>query len=310
MTVKTPRGVFAAALTPLKADGSLDFENVLPYLDFLARRGCHGALLFGTTGEGPSFTPEQRLALGKVAVEITRTHPDFFLMMGTGTPSLDETIQISRGAFDLGMRGVVVLPPYFNRKASDDGLFAWFDTVLRRAVPEDGFLLGYHIPQMTGMHLSLDLLDRLLTAYPERFVGIKNSWTEASFAAAVGERFGADMVVMSGFDNHFQYSLERHASGCITASATLASPLLRRVWDLYQQGEDPSQAQAAVDHVREVMDRCPPAPPLLKGLLARWHGFPRWNVCPPLVPLGDDMLEKIEPELAVINPRAKGATGL
>jgi 4-hydroxy-tetrahydrodipicolinate synthase len=67
MTTPTPRGVFAAALTPLRPDGQLDLDNVLPYLEFLSGRGCHGALLFGTTGEGPSFSPGERAALGKVA---------------------------------------------------------------------------------------------------------------------------------------------------------------------------------------------------------------------------------------------------
>ncbi len=113
MKTRLPKGVFAAALTPLNQDGSLDLEHVLPYLDFLAKRGCHGALLFGTTGEGPSFSPRERIRLGKVAREITQTHPDFMLLMGTGTPSLTETIELTRSAFDLGMQGVVVLPPYF-----------------------------------------------------------------------------------------------------------------------------------------------------------------------------------------------------
>ncbi len=169
MNSATPKGVFAAALTPLKADGSLDLDGVVPYLDFLAKRGCHGALLFGTTGEGPSFAPPDRIALGRVALEIRQVHPEFMLLMGTGTPSLAETIGLTRAAFDLGMEGVVVLPPYFNRKVSDEGLFRWFSAILQEAAPEDGFLLGYHIPQMTGVNLSIALMDRLKAAFPGRF---------------------------------------------------------------------------------------------------------------------------------------------
>jgi 4-hydroxy-tetrahydrodipicolinate synthase len=291
MEMKTPRGVFAAALTPIKADGQMDLDSVLPYLDFLAGRGCHGALLFGTTGEGPSFSPKERVELGRIAVEIKQTHPDFMLLMGTGTPSLSETIELTRSAFDLGMQGVVVLPPYFNRKVSDEGLFAWFSAVIQKAVPQDGFMLGYHIPQMTGVHLSIPLLDRLKTAYPDSFIGIKNSWIEAEFAQAVGTRFGSDLVVLTGYDNLFQMTLGLKGVGCITASATLISPLLRQLWDQVEKGEDAAEVQAEINRIRAILDSCPPTPALLKGLLAHWHGFPRWNVLPPMMPVAmEDLL--------------------
>jgi 4-hydroxy-tetrahydrodipicolinate synthase len=295
---QTPRGVFAAALTPLKPDGSLDLDNVLPYLDFLANRGCHGALLFGTTGEGPSFSPRQRVTLAKIAINISDSHPDFLLLMGTGTPSLDETIELTRSAYDLGMQGAVILPPYFNRKVSDDGLFAWFSEVIRKAVPEDGYILGYHIPQMTGVPFSIPLLDRLKTAFPNQFAGIKNSWTEADFARAVGDHFGPDLVVMAGFDNLFQPTLAHHGTGCITASATLVSPLLRRLWDQFQSGQDPSAVQAELNRIRSVMDAYPPAPALIKALLSRWHAFPRWDVCPPLMPTGPEALDAADTALS------------
>jgi 4-hydroxy-tetrahydrodipicolinate synthase len=289
MNIK-PKGVFAAALTPLKPDGSLDLDGVLPYLDFLAKRGCHGALLFGTTGEGPSFSTRQRLILGKVALEITQTHPDFLLLMGTGTPSLDETIQLTRGAFEIGIPGVVVLPPYFHRKVSDEGLFTWFSQILHEAVPQDRFLLGYHIPQISGVPLPLSLIDRLKTAFPDRFLGIKNSWTDPEYAQSIGDHFGSDLVVFSGFDNHFHTTLSLQGSGCITASATLISPLLRRIYDAFNNGQDCSTDQAELNRIREVMDVYAPAVPLVKGLLARWHNFPLWNVCPPLTPMKPEVL--------------------
>lgn len=292
MNIPLPQGVFSAALTPLHPDGSLDLENELPYLDFLAQRGCHGALLFGTTGEGPSFSPAERIALGKAAVPIRQAHPDFMLLMGTGTPSLAETIELTRTAFDIGMDGVVVLPPYFNRKVSDEGLFAWFAEVIRRAVPEGRFLLGYNIPQMTGVSLSINLLERLKTAFPERFAGLKNSWFDAEFCAALGDYFGFELVVMTGYDNLFQLSLNKHAVGCITASASLISPLLRRLWDQFNAGRDTAATQAEINRIRAVMDNYPPVPALIKGLLARWHSFPVWNVCPPLTPVNADNLEK------------------
>lgn len=299
MTQPFPRGVFAAALTPLTAGGELDLESVLPYLDFLAGRGCHGALLFGTTGEGPSFSPSERLALGREAVKIMTSRPDFTLLMGTGTPSLSETIELTRAAFDLGMQGVVVLPPYFNRKVSDEGLFLWFSQVIRRGAPSDGAVLAYNIPQMTGVPLSVNLLARLKDAFPGQFVGVKNSWTETSFAQALGQRFGAEWSVMTGFDPNYQLAMSLGGSGCITASASLFSPLLRRLWERAVRGDDTTGVQADIDRVRAVMDTFLPAPALLKGLLAIRHGFPRWPVRPPLLDLDDETLEAAADRLGI-----------
>jgi 4-hydroxy-tetrahydrodipicolinate synthase len=190
------------------------------------------------------------------------------------------------------MQGVVVLPPYFNRKVSDDGLFAWFSAVIQKAVPDERFLLGYNIPQITGVPLSIALIDRLKAAFPHHFAGIKNSWLEADFATALGDHFGADLVVMTGYDNLFQLTLDKQASGCITASASVISPLLRKLWDVAQDGQDPTAIQAEVDRIRTIMDGCPPAPALVKGLLARWHGFPHWNVSPPMLPIESEALER------------------
>ena len=286
-------GVFAAALTPQKPDFSPDLDALPTLLEFLAQRGCHGALLLGTTGEGPSFAPEERLEIFKAAQPVRQVHPRFRLLAGTGTPSLKETIDLTRVAFDAGMDGVVVLPPYYFRKVSDDGLFAWFSQVIRRSVPVGGALLGYHIPPVTGVPLSLDLLARLKDAYPEQFAGIKDSSTDPDHARRLGERFGKDLMVYSGMDSLFSLALQNSACGCITAMANLRSPDSRLVWDAHQANTTEDAAQKRLDLARALMDRYPPNPPLYKALVARLYGLPRWDVRPPLLALSSDLEEKI-----------------
>jgi dihydrodipicolinate synthase/N-acetylneuraminate lyase len=102
---------------------------------------------------------------------------------------------------------------------------------------------------------------------------------------------------MAGFDTLFQLTLSQHGSGCITASATLVSPLLRQLWDAFQAGEDTQVVQAELNRIRAVMDGCPPAPALIKGLLARWHPFPLWNVYPPMVPTRSEALDAVAADL-------------
>ena len=168
-------GVYVAAVTPLQNDGSPDYDAIPNLMEFYAGRGCHGALMLGTTGEGPSFSANERQQIWQRATEVRQQYPDFRLLAGTGTPSLEETAAFTKSAFDLGYNGVVVLPPYYFRSASDEGLFDWYKAVIQKAVPADGHFLGYHIPQVSGVGLDIELLKRLKDTYPDKFAGLKDS---------------------------------------------------------------------------------------------------------------------------------------
>ena len=275
-------GVYAAAVTPLKDGSVLNLETVPALLHFLASRGCHGALLFGTTGEGPSFSPKEREILMRSARVYRQQLPGFKLLAGTGTPSLSESIDLTKLAFDLGYDGVVVLPPYYFRKATDEGLFNWFSELIKKAVPSKGHLLGYHIPATSGVGFSLDLLARLKDVFPTQFAGIKDSSHDEAFATSLGQRFGKDLLVLNGTDSYFHHALKNHAQGAITAAANLISEDLREIWDLFQAGKDPSEAQTRATEKRHILEKYMPFPPILKSLLHKLHGFPKWTVRPPL----------------------------
>lgn len=285
MTEHPLSGVYAAAVTPLNPGLTLDLDSLPVLLNFLAARGCHGALLFGTTGEGPSFSPAERTTLMRVAATWRESNPGFRLLAGTGTPSLTETAELNRAAFDLGFEAVVCLPPYYYRKASDDGLFAWFAQVIQQSVPSDRSLLGYHFPGVAGIGFSIPLLARLKEAFPHQFAGIKDSSHDADLARHLGDMFGHDMLVLTGTDTYLQLALDHAAGGCITAPANLISPHLRAVWDAHQRGVDAAAAQAHVSALRHALEGYPPFAPTLKALLHRLHGLPRWGVRPPLEPL-------------------------
>jgi 4-hydroxy-tetrahydrodipicolinate synthase len=237
----------------------------------------------GTTGEGPSFSREERLLIYQAAADIHQTSPEFHLLAGTGTPSLEDTIFLTHSAFDLGYEGVVILPPYYYRKATDEGLFAWYSQVLDKAVPTGGAVLGYHIPNISGVSLSLDLIARLKDAYPNGFAGIKDSSGDPDWARSLGGRFGTDLVVLNGNDRLFSLALQSNASGCITAMANLLSPLHRLVWDNFQVGNSYEITQDKLSAAREVLDRYTPFPPLIKMMLSRLHGYDVWKVKPPLL---------------------------
>lgn len=294
-------GVYAAAVTPLNHDSTLDLEAVPALLHFLASRGCHGALLFGTTGEGPSFSSKEREVLLRSASTYRQQIPDFTLLAGTGTPSLSETIDLTKLAFELDYDGVVVLPPYYFRNATDEGLFNWFSELITKAVPTDKYLLGYHIPSASGVGFSLDLLTRLKNAFPDQFAGIKDSSHDESFATAVGQKFGKDLLVLNGTDSYFHHALKNNAQGAITAPANLISDNLRKVWDLFQEGKDPIEIQNKVNKQRHFLEKYSPVAPILKGLLHKIHGFPQWSVRSPLEDADEKIIEQTAEEFLRIS---------
>lgn len=292
-------GVFAAAVTPLNMDYSIAVDDFPILLSFLARRGCHGVLLFGTTGEGPSFSPAERLTVLRAARSVRQIHPEFRLLFGTGTPSLQETVDLTRDAFELGADGVVVLPPYYYRNVSEDGLYTWFSQVIRRAVPPGGSLLGYHFPKISGVPLTLNLLERLKSDFPERFAGIKDSSGDPEHARLLGQRFGKDLLVLTGNDSLFSTALENHACGCITALANLNSPDLRAVWDAWQSGDRTggAAAQARLNRARATLENYQPFAPSIKAVINHKHRFRRWAVRPPLLPLSLDAEKQLMREI-------------
>jgi 4-hydroxy-tetrahydrodipicolinate synthase len=295
-------GVYAAAVTPLKADFSMDVQAMPGLLDFLAGRGVHGLLLFGTTGEGPSFSPNERLAALEQAGAWRKTHPDIHLLCGTGTPSLEETIELNQAAFRAGVDGVVVLPPYYFRRVTDDGLYNWFSQVIQRSVPPGKAFFIYHFPSITGIQISIELLARLTEAFPNQLAGIKDSSGDPEYARQLGVHFGRELITLAGNDRLFSAALHEQASGCITAPANLISPDLRKVWEAYRGGENQAQAEAQrrLDAARALLERYPPFPPVVKALLFRQHGFPSWSVRPPLLPLPPDQEAELAAEYAAM----------
>ena len=290
-------GVYVAAITPLRSDYSPDIEAIPALLRFYAERGNHGALLLGTTGEGPSFSPSERIAIYKAATAIKATHPDFRLLAGTGTPSLNESIDLTKEAFKLGFDGAIVLPPYYFRTASEGGLLQWFQQLIDSAVPEDRYLLYYHIPGVSGVPVNLEFLKKLKQLYPTRFAGLKDSTGNKDFAQTLGETFGSQLAVFTGNDRLLSHALEYQAAGCITAMANFASPQLRTIWNAYQRGDKDESTQIQLNSWRSILENYQPYAPTLKALLAKKYALPRWPACPPLIDLPEDAATKAYQEL-------------
>ena len=296
MRNKALAGIYVAAVTPLKDNFTIDLEAIPQLMKFFAKRGCHGVLLSGPTGEGPSFSTAERREFWTEAIKIKQEYPYFRFMAGTGSPSIEQTIELNKIAFDLGFEAVVTLPPYYFRTASEQGLFEWFSQVINKSVSEGGWLFGYHIPQVSGVGLSALLLKRLRDAYPNKFGGIKDSSGDLDHAKEISEIL-EDRLVLVGNDRLLADNMKINGDGCITAMANLISPQLRFIWDAHQNGKPTEKLQEKVTKARTIGERYQPFPSSIKSLLSVMHGFPLWSTKAPLTTYPEGILQQVAKEL-------------
>lgn len=293
------RGVYAAAVTPLTASLEPDLAALPRLLDFLAGRGCHGVLLLGTTGEGPSFSLAERQAILAAALRHRdQAQPALKIMAGTGCANLAETIELTRAAFALGADGAVVLPAFYYKGVAPAGLADYFQR-LAQAVPADGrALLLYHIPQVSGVGVPAETVAHLLEQLPERAWGMKDSQDDLEHTLALTRQFPG-LGVFAGSDSIMSPVLAEGAAGTITALANVVAPLNRAVWDAHQRGEAAPEAQARLVRARQAIKGLS-GPAALKAALADLFGFPLWPVRPPLQPLPAAQRAKLCAELAAL----------
>ena len=209
------RGVFAAALTALKDDLSIDHAASAAHFQRLFAEGCDGVAVFGTTGEANSFALNQRIRLIEEVAKSTL--PKSRLLAGTGGCVLADAIQLSNVGVDAGFAGVLVLPPYYYKPVADDGLFAFFANLANSIESANAKIYLYNFPQLTGVALSLDLIVRLAQAFPGRFVGIKDSSGDIDFSRRVVKAL-PDFRVFPSTEAILSEARAEGFAGCISAT--------------------------------------------------------------------------------------------
>jgi 4-hydroxy-tetrahydrodipicolinate synthase len=276
-------GIYAAAVTPFDANGALLAEQIEGLMRYFERKGADGVLICGTTGEAASMSVTERIqALNSARAAGTKLR----MLVGTGAASIEDAVTLTRNAFDIGADGVVVLPPFFNKEMSVDGLFLFYDQLITRAVPSDGRLLLYHNPVTTITSISFELIHRLCDRYPEQIVGIKDSGSDLEHSRKLNTEF-PHFHVFVGDDRHLSENLAAGGAGAITGVSNIFCDLLRDVRTKFAAGEPVDAAQERVNdaHSRfQGMGRLA----AFKTLLVAGRIIPEPTVRPPLKPLGAD----------------------
>jgi 4-hydroxy-tetrahydrodipicolinate synthase len=293
------RGVWCPVLTPLDDDLRPDAERFVAHARWLLDQGCHGLAVFGTTGEATSFAVDERIALLDAAIGAGLA-PER-LLVGTGCAALTDTVRLTQHALGHGVRGVLMLPPFYYKGNADEGLFASFDQVIQRVGRSDFQLYLYHFPRLSGVPISAGLIELLVEAHPDLLAGVKDSSGDGANTRMLIERF-PDLAIFPGTETLLLEGMRAGGAGCISASLNVNARAIRRLYDDFQAGAAGLDAQQAeLDVVRKIL-QLRPMIPVMKHLIADASGDPGWRrVRPPLLPLPDVEATALESELAALD---------
>ena len=293
MTAIAP-GVWAAALTPLNDDLSIDHAACADHVRWLLENGCDGVAALGTTGEANSFSRDERLELiarlGGAGPAAER------VLVGVGCCAAPDTLALTRAALAAGLPNVMMLPPFYYKPVSDDGLFRAYANIIEAVNDPRLRVVIYDIPPMTGFKLSVALLQRLREAFPETVVGVKNSsgdWSamEATLAALPGFGFYA------GSEQFLLPTLRAGGPGCISATANVTAPVLAELYAGWRGASADAQQEAAT-RTRLALQKYPTIP-ALKEILAIARNRPAWRrLRPPLANLAPVQVESLRATIA------------
>lgn len=280
----SPRGVWCATLTPLAADGIPDVARLAAHTKRIFAAGVDGIALFGTTGEGPSFSVAERRAtldeLLAAGIQPTR------IIAATGCAALPDTIELTRHATRSGCAGVLIVPPFFFKGVGDAGVFGSYARVMDTVADPRLRLYLYHIPQVSGVPIALDVIQRLVEVYPRNIAGVKDSDGNLAHTRSLLARF-PELAVFVGHEPHLPAALSAGGAGTICGVANLFPRLIRRLHDHAPAGRQHDD----LEHVERFIAAVGRYPlfAAFKAIQAHLSADPAWDALRlPLTRLDDD----------------------
>jgi 4-hydroxy-tetrahydrodipicolinate synthase len=295
MTPPRLRGALAPVLTPFDAQLAPDVRRFIAHCRWLVDSGA-GLAIFGTNSEANSLSVDERLRLTDALLDAGI--PPAKLMPGTGACSIPDAVTLTRHAVKHGAAGVLMLPPFFYKGVSDEGLFAYYAQVIDQVASDALRIYLYHIPQVTQVPITLQLIERLRGRYPHTVVGAKDSSGVWDNTKAMLDHFAKDgFDVFPASESLLRAALPLGAAGCISATVNLNPSGIRAVFEQWNTPHG-AQLQAQADVIRQIFQG-PNMIPAMKRTAAEFSGHAGWAVVrPPLVPLDDTTAQRIGRGLA------------
>jgi 4-hydroxy-tetrahydrodipicolinate synthase len=287
-------GVLSPVVTPFKADLSPDAERFVRQCKWLVANNV-GLAVFGTNSEANSLAVGERMELLEKLVEAGVAPAR--MMPGTGCCALTDSVRLTAHAVKLGCAGALMLPPFYYKGVSDEGLFRNYAEIVERVGDARLQIYLYHIPQVSQVPISLKLIERLLRAYPKNIAGTKDSSGDWNNTKATLDAFAKDgFDVFPGSETFLLAGLRSGGKGCISATANVNPAAIHKLYAEWKSA-DADKQQQDLDRIRNIFQKYPMIP-AMKRAIAHWSGHADWAaVRPPLVEVNAEQSKALIAEL-------------
>jgi 4-hydroxy-tetrahydrodipicolinate synthase len=293
------RGVLAPVVTPFRDDLSPDKERFIAHCQWLLSQNC-GLAVSGTTSEANSLAAEERStlldALTAAGVDPSR------MIVGTGCCSLTETVKLTAQAAKHGCAGVLMLPPFYYKGVSEEGLYRYFSEVVQRVGDARLRIYLYHIPPVAMVGITAGLVERLLTSYPNAIAGMKDSsgdWNNTRIFLDAFAQSGFEVFV--GSESFLLANMRNGGVGTISATANVNPAAIHKLYAEWENADADDQ-QAKLNVIRALFGKKYPMISALKEGIAIYANHPAWaKVRPPLVELTAAQAKTLAAELKTIS---------
>ena len=292
-----PNGVFAASVTPLKSDFTIDHEALVNHCNWLLANGNNGICFMGTTGEANSFSVEERIQALDYLLE--KGFPAEKLLVGTGCCALTDSIQLTRHATSKKVGGVLMLPPLYYKGLTDEGLMNYFSIIIDEVDNPDLRIYLYHFPRMTSVPFTLSFVTQLIDKYPGVIAGMKDSGGDWDNMKAFLDALPG-FKLYSGTEKYFLEVLRAGGAGVISATTNLTGNLAALVYAKRNEA-NADKLQGKLTEARLAFEGASFVSSV-KHELAKWHQNENWlHIRPPNSNLSGSQITELESKLKAID---------
>ncbi len=219
-------GIFAASMSVINSDLSLNIEKTIDHAEKLIDQGCHGTVIFGSTGQAQLIPISEKI---KLLNNLSESKHRYKHLIGTGLNSLNETVNFLKIANSLNFKNFLIMPPAYYKYEDKDVIY--FYTKIVESIPETQIVL-YNFEKLSGYKFSLECIKELAKRFPKQIVGVKDS------SYNLFENLKLDnFSILPGSESKLLKGLENGCTGVITATCNVTAQLARRVYDDFSSGK-------------------------------------------------------------------------
>ncbi len=290
------KGIWVPILTPQKDNLSIDRDRFFNHLQWLFANGIDGIVIFGTNGEGTSFSTTERMALLDWVKD--ENIPSEKIMVGTGCSAFSDTVTLSQHAVSHGFYHQLMLPPFYYKNPSQTGLVSYFSEVIQRINDSHLQIYLYNFPQLSGINLDAELVAELIEIYPQQIIGYKDSsgnWENTKKVL----KLCPGITMFPGSEVYLSKVLAAGGAGVISGTANVNPSNIKETYNVFFK--DQNMAASHQDDITAFRRAVQSFPLIagLKGLIQHHRSDETWkNMRPPLSALShsefDQLLNSIQ----------------